>query len=335
MGLVDPCSCRKPQLDLSESEREGVMHVLKCIFPILCLASAAPELGTAGNDRLLQNLVDTLVGKVSNFANQIFTIAAFAHESFSKPSSSLPAYNNSAYQQQGKVVELGSGLRIYTVGEGADRPCVIWNYDIEGFDGGRTRERCDQLASKGFMVILPDYYHGAEAQKCSSTDFFCWMGLKPFTVANSNWTQLQSDWNLVRSWAEEKGVTRFAAVGTCWGSYMTLRMSSLPEVVAGVMVHPSHPTLIPDLGEDEAVILGQVGAPQMIMPTRTDSNNVQPGGLDENTLKEKGLEVSVEPFPTMSHGFLTRGNMEDPNVAAEVARAMNITVEFLNNQFGK
>ena len=56
----------------------------------------------------------------------------------------------------------------------------------------------------------------------------------------------------------------------------------------------------------------------------------------------------VEPFPSMSHGFLTRGNMEDPNVAAEVpkhhteslivlqvARAMNITVEFLNNQFGK
>merc|ERR1712037_965137 len=100
---------RKPQLDLSESEREGVMHVLKCIFPILCLASAATELGTVGNDRLLQNLVDTLVGKVSNFANQIFTIAAFAHESFSKPSSSLPAYNNSAYQQQGKVVELGFG----------------------------------------------------------------------------------------------------------------------------------------------------------------------------------------------------------------------------------
>merc|ERR1712037_649685 len=109
---------RKPQLDLSESEREGVMHVLKCIFPILCLASAAPELGTVGNDRLLQNLVDTLVGKVSNFANQIFTIAAFAHESFSKPSSSLPAYNNSAYQQQGKVVELGSGLRIYTWARG-------------------------------------------------------------------------------------------------------------------------------------------------------------------------------------------------------------------------
>jgi len=303
------------------------------IFPLLCLASAAPE----GNDRLIQDLVDTLAGKVSNIANQIFTMAAFAHESFSNPSSSLPAYNNSAYQQQGKVVDLGSGLQIYTVGEeeGADRPCVIWNYDIEGFDGGRTRERCDQLATKGFMVILPDYYHGAEAPKCSPTDFLCWFGLKPFTVANSNWTRLQSDWRLVRSWAEEKGATRFAAVGTCWGSYMTLRMSSLPEVIAGVIVHPSHPTLIPDLGEDEASILGQVEAPQLILPTRTDSSNVQPGGLDENTLKEKGLEVTVEPFPTMSHGFLTRGNMDDPNVAAEVARALNIMVDFLNNQFGK
>lgn len=303
------------------------------IFPLLCLASAATE-GKA-NDRLVQNLVDTFAGKVSDIANQVFTLAAFAHESFSNPSSNLPAYNNSAYQQQGKVVDLGSGLQIYTVGEGADRPCVIWNYDIEGFDGGRTRERCDQLASQGFMVILPDYYHGAEPPKCSPTDFFCWFGLKPFTVANSNWTQLQSDWSLVRSWAEGNGATRFAAVGTCWGSYMTLRMSSLPEILAGVIIHPSHPTLIPDLGEDEASILGQVEAPQLILPTRTDSNNVQPGGLDENTLNKKGLEVIVEPFPTMSHGFLTRGNMDDPNVAAEVGRAMNIIVDFLNNQFGK
>ena len=39
----------------------------------------------------------------------------------------------------------------------------------------RTRERCDQLASKGFKVIMPDYYHGEEAKICSGADFFCWM----------------------------------------------------------------------------------------------------------------------------------------------------------------
>ena len=32
----------------------------------------------------------------------------------------------------------------------------------------------------------------------------------------------------------------------------------------------------------------------------------------------QGVEVSIVPFTTMRHGFLTRGNMEDPEVAAEV-----------------
>merc|ERR1712130_792969 len=161
----------------------------------------------------------------------------FPHESFTNNSSSLPAYNNSDYQQQGEVVDLDSGLQIYVVGEPDGRPVVIWNYDIRGFNGGRTRERCDELAAQGFMVILPDYFRGVVPQECAPGDFACWGALVPIMTANTNWTRLESDWNLVRSWAEEKGVSTFAAVGTCWGSYMTLRMSSLPEVFAGVSIH--------------------------------------------------------------------------------------------------
>ena len=72
-----------------------------------------------------------------------------------------------------------------------------------------------------------------------------------------------------------------------------------------VTIHPSHSTMIPNLGEDEATILGQVNilytglgikvdiinsqvtAPQLILPTKTDSDNVQPGGLDETILREQ------------------------------------------------
>jgi len=258
----------------------------------------------------------------------------FPHESFTNNSSSLPAYNNSDYQQQGEVVDLDSGLQIYVVGEPDGRPVVIWNYDIRGFNGGRTRERCDELAAQGFMVILPDYFRGVVPQECAPGDFACWGALVPIMTANTNWTRLESDWNLVRSWAEEKGVSTFAAVGTCWGSYMTLRMSSLPEVFAGVSIHPSHSVLIPQMGEDEADILGQVDAPQLFLPTMTDSDNVKPGGLSETVLAEKGVEVSVVPFLTMRHGFLTRGDISDPDVAAEVSRAMNVTVDFINEQHG-
>ena len=39
------------------------------------------------------------------------------------------------------------------------------------------------------------------------------LALIPIMAANTNWTRLEADWTLVRSWAEEKGVTTFAAVG--------------------------------------------------------------------------------------------------------------------------
>ena len=102
----------------------------------------------------------------------------------------------------------------------------------------RTRERCDDLATRGFMVILPDYFRGVVPEECGPGDFACWQGrlgtpnvgsssyhatiatiilsplaLIPIMAANTNWTRLEADWTLVRSWAEEKGVTTFAAVG--------------------------------------------------------------------------------------------------------------------------
>ena len=39
------------------------------------------------------------------------------------------------------------GLNIYRVGNGSR--CVIWNYDIFGFNGGRTRQLCDVLGEQG------------------------------------------------------------------------------------------------------------------------------------------------------------------------------------------
>ena len=68
----------------------------------------------------------------------------------------------------------------------------------------------------------------------------------------------------------------------------------------------------------------------------------------------QGVEVAIVEFSTMSHGFLSRGDWEDPEVATEVgslhvvdikdadylwlwqvARAMTLTVDFLAKQFGE
>ena len=44
-------------------------------------------------------------------------------------------------------------LSVYRVGN-ASR-CIVWNYDIFGFNGGRTREIADLMATKG--ICLPFY----------------------------------------------------------------------------------------------------------------------------------------------------------------------------------
>ena len=38
-------------------------------------------------------------------------------------------------------------MEIYRVGNNSR--CIVWNYDIFGFDSGRTRELADLISSKG------------------------------------------------------------------------------------------------------------------------------------------------------------------------------------------
>ena len=73
------------------------------------------------------------------------------------PTGSLDRLGEQGYQPKGKVVRVGD-LDIYVVGSGGK--CVIWNYDIFGFNSGRTKELADLLAESGFLVVMPDYFRG-------------------------------------------------------------------------------------------------------------------------------------------------------------------------------
>ena len=52
----------------------------------------------------------------------------------------------------------------------------------------------------------------------------------------------------------------FGAVGTCWGSYMVVRMAAHPQMRAGVSMHPSHSNMMQtQLEEDE--VLNEIQVP--------------------------------------------------------------------------
>jgi len=244
----------------------------------------------------------------------------FSHESDGEASSSLPRLSNCDYKERGQVIEseeLGD-LPIYVVGKGPK--CIIWNYDIFGFDAGRSRELCDYFADQGYFVIMPDYFRGTWIAPPAP-------GTREFLVNQSNITKLMSDWEKVKAYAESHGAEHFGAIGTCWGSYPTVHFSTLPDFKAGVSMHPSHSPIMTTLGEDEEQLYQKITAKQLFMPSRTDSPNVKPGGMAENILGDK---LHIIEFNEMNHGWTVRGNLSDPTIDRDVHSAIAEALDFFN-----
>ena len=73
---------------------------------------------------------------------------------------------------------------------------------------------------------------------------------------------LKGDWeNKIKPYSEKHGAKTFGAVGTCWGSYVVLRLAEFVEFQAGVSFHPSHSKIAEILQENEEEIL-KVRKPQ-------------------------------------------------------------------------
>jgi len=65
------------------------------------------------------------------------------------PDNAWGELKNPDYVPHGTVDVFG-GLSIYKVGNSSK--CIIWNYDIFGLDGGRSKQMCDFLADNGKSV---------------------------------------------------------------------------------------------------------------------------------------------------------------------------------------
>ena len=67
----------------------------------------------------------------------------------------------------------------------------------------------------------------------------------------------------------------FDFIGTCWGSYLVVKLSSDVDFKAGLSMHPSHTAICAMMGVDEEKILKEVKCPQMFMPAGEDNENVK------------------------------------------------------------
>jgi len=239
------------------------------------------------------------------------------------PPGSWPDLNNSDYKCKGVVETLdeASDFKVYKTGSGGK--CVVWNYDIFGFDGGRTRQMADYVASQGYLVVIPDYYRGV-----------CGVSKEPadqrvaFVKANTDMEKLKTDFeSFVLPYAKKSGATSIGTFGFCWGSVPVIHFSSFNEIKCGVSFHPSHPPIFGMIDANEEEHLKAVKCPQLLMPASNDAETVKTGGLAQKVLGEDKCQV-VE-FPDMTHGWSIRGDCSQPDVERDVKKAFTDALKFI------
>lgn len=123
------------------------------------------------------------------------------------PESAWGALKNEKYDPLG-TIETVDDLDIYYLGNSSK--CIIWNYDIFGFDSGRTKQMVDFLAAHGYMAILPDYYRGTFVDPANTPPEETLAFLKEQTDWNG---RLKEDVERVKNFGRNKGCERFGAIG--------------------------------------------------------------------------------------------------------------------------
>jgi len=235
-----------------------------------------------------------------------------------------PPIEGYAWMDKGVVEQVGD-LKVYRVGE--SNRCIIWCYDIYGFKSGRTREMCDKLASFGYMVLLPDFFRG-EWRDVNSPD------LKNWIIKQTDWFgKLQIDVvETLIPYARSQGATCLGAAGTCWGAYMVARLCQYTDFQAGASLHPAITFVTEVLGEDVYELLEEVTCPQLLLTAGNDHDNEKKAGLADKIwgCMPFGDKCQYREYPDMVHGWVTRGDTRNIEVANAAKAALNSLLAFFD-----
>jgi len=222
------------------------------------------------------------------------------------------------YEPQGKIHNLGD-LRVYHVGSGPR--AVVLGYEVFGLDGGRYKLVSDQLSDAGFNVVIPDFQ-----REIFSGD---WETFGPWAQKNSQWSSVEKDlYEKVIPFLEQHGAKKFGVLGFCWGNWLVFHASTSGKFSAGASAHPSAIRLSQILGEDLPEIVHNIKCPQLIFSAGNDPAELKPGGVYAEEIKSKFGSSEIAEYKTMNHGWVTRGDLTDAEVAKSVKESVLHIISF-------
>ncbi|KAG6955278.1 hypothetical protein JG688_00011946 [Phytophthora aleatoria] len=134
---------------------------------------------------------------------------------------------------------------------------------------------------------------------------------------------------------EEIGVESISSYGYCWGAYVGAKQSALetPVVKGHVSFNPSWAAeqLVNGEGAVEKMT-ESISVPQILCAASNDPALVSEGGAVEKILKANAAiakQSNVVNFSDMIHGWVCRGDIDDPATKEAVKKAWHLASEFI------
>ena len=244
--------------------------------------------------------------------------------------------------------QTSNGLNYYQVGQGTS--VIIVCTDVFGWKSGRHRLVCDELANEGYHVYMPDYFHGSPAAVLPEGPFKIFTRLPE--MARAVLQAPRMIYNIRSKFPESKVVNRdilsdliptikqelgddikLACFGFCFGGWVIGKLCASGQFHCGVSCHPSFNVELLFGGSEDGIAKKVVDScPLLLMPASNDSAKLKPGG---SCMKILGQESESIPFDDMVHGWVTRGDRNNPTIKAAQDKAMENVLRFISARFSK
>lgn len=145
----------------------------------------------------------------------------------------------------------------------------------------------------------------------------------------STWQDLEDDIRTLFSYIDSLGIAAIGCLGFCWGVWVGFKASAAGfPLKAGAGAHPSI-RLEEYHGSTPEKLSELVNCPMMLASARNDPPNVQEGGEVERILQAKFPQSTVKSFHDVDHGWVSRGDLQDPVVSQNVNDALMAITHFL------
>lgn len=289
------------------------------------------------------------------------------------PPRALPALQFD-YKPQGEHFEIGVNsdsrkMKVYLAASSSitsnmgnwqnHGPLIIVCHDTFGPFSGMHRKIADELAAQTQgIVLVPDFLEGSGGlcpRYSDENDQPYQLGFNAFTfrlISGFLWSGMsfyrKYPWdtkhkplfvNHLIPFLQSKGIEKFALLGFCYGSWISMKACNeeavVKHVTCAVHYHPGIELLEKNVfgNKDGGVGLCRTcQRPQLIHSTKNESDDWKPDGAAHKLLLENDqvpeVQFSLAP-QNQSHGFMTRADMRVETNRVAIKEGLNLGVAFL------